>query len=63
VLSGITGLKHKLEQTWQELDLDAHMEMYLEQGMDKKSAMKAVARDRGVSKSEIYAQAMKRKSK
>ena len=28
--------------------------MYLAQGMDKKDAMKAVAKDRGVSKRDIY---------
>lgn len=54
VVSGVRDLKQKLELAWQELDLDAHMALYLEQGMDKKSAMKAVAKDRGVSKSEIY---------
>jgi 16S rRNA (cytidine1402-2'-O)-methyltransferase len=30
------------------------MDMYLNQGMDKKEAMKAVAKDRGVSKRDIY---------
>jgi len=59
ILSGVRGLKQKLEQAWQELDLDAHMAIYLEQGLDKKAAMKAVAKDRGVSKSEIYAQAVR----
>jgi 16S rRNA (cytidine1402-2'-O)-methyltransferase len=54
VVSGVRHLKQKLELAWQELDLCAHMELYLEQGMDKKTAMKAVARDRGVSKSEVY---------
>ena len=28
--------------------------MYIAQGMDKKEAMKQVARDRGVSKRDIY---------
>ena len=39
---------------WEELDIDAHMEYYLERGMDKKEAMKQVAKDRGVSKRDIY---------
>jgi 16S rRNA (cytidine1402-2'-O)-methyltransferase len=30
------------------------MDLYLKQGMDKKEAMKAVAKDRGVSKRDIY---------
>ena len=29
--------------------------MYMDKGMSKKDAMKAVAKDRGVSKREIYA--------
>ena len=28
--------------------------MYMDQGMDKKEAMKAAAKDRGVSKRDIY---------
>ena len=32
------------------------MERYLGQGMDRKEAMKQVARDRGVSKRDIYRQ-------
>jgi 16S rRNA (cytidine1402-2'-O)-methyltransferase len=31
-----------------------HMDMYLAQGLDKKEAMKKVAKDRGVSKRDIY---------
>lgn len=30
------------------------MRLYEEQGMDRKTAMKQVAKDRGVSKREIY---------
>lgn len=39
---------------WEEMTIEDHMEVYTKQGMDKKSAMKAVAKDRGVSKREIY---------
>ncbi|MGN0804033.1 MAG: 16S rRNA (cytidine(1402)-2'-O)-methyltransferase [Candidatus Coproplasma sp.] len=31
-----------------------HIRYYMNQGMDKKEALKAVAKDRGVSKSELY---------
>jgi len=41
---------------WLEMPLDEHMQMYLKQGLDKKAAMKAVAKDRNVPKSEIYRQ-------
>ncbi|MFW5677093.1 MAG: 16S rRNA (cytidine(1402)-2'-O)-methyltransferase [Acetivibrio ethanolgignens] len=39
---------------WKEVGLLEHMEYYAAQGMDKKEAMKAVAKDLGVSKREIY---------
>ena len=32
------------------------MELYLNQGIDRKEAMKLVAKDRGVSKRDIYKQ-------
>lgn len=39
---------------WEEMTIEEHMKVYLEQGMDKKEAMKCVAKDRGVSKRDIY---------
>lgn len=39
---------------WEAMSVEAHMAHYEEQGMDSKSAMKQVARDRGVSKRDIY---------
>lgn len=41
-------------ENWLEMSIPDHMEIYLSKGMDKKEAMKAVAKDRGVSKQEIY---------
>lgn len=37
-----------------ELTVKEHYDYYLKKGLDNKEAMKAVARDRGTSKSEIY---------
>lgn len=48
--------KRQEQEKWRELSLEAHMEIYLGQGMTKKEAMKEVAKDRGVSKREIYAE-------
>lgn len=39
---------------WEELSVQEHMQVYLDQGMEQKEAMKKVAKDRGVSKREIY---------
>ena len=41
--------------SWESLSIEEHMARYEGQGMDGKSAMKQVARDRGVSNREIYA--------
>lgn len=40
--------------SWSGMSIEDHMAHYEDQGMDHKSAMKAVARDRGVGKREIY---------
>ncbi|MDO4633455.1 MAG: 16S rRNA (cytidine(1402)-2'-O)-methyltransferase [Eubacteriales bacterium] len=47
-------LEEEARQVWESMSVEEHMEHYLSQGMDKKAAMKQVARDRGVSKREIY---------
>lgn len=39
---------------WEEMSVAEHMEYYMDGGMEKKEAMKQVARDRGVGKREIY---------
>ena len=37
-----------------DLSIKEHVQYYIAGGMDKKDAMKAVARDRGISKSDVY---------
>lgn len=56
VIEGKSRAEIVLEQRarWEEMTIEQHMEVYLSQGMDKKDAMKAVAKDRGVSKRDIY---------
>ena len=44
---------------WEEMSIEEHMEHYLSTGMDRKSAMKQVAKDRGVGKREIYQMLLK----
>ena len=49
------GDKEKEKQTdWQEISIEEHMEMYEKKGLGRKECMKAVARDRGISKREVY---------
>ena len=47
--------KKKEKQTdWQTVSIEEHMTMYEQNGMERKEAMKAVAKDRGISKREVY---------
>ena len=46
--------KEELREQWREWPLDRHMDFYMEQGLSRKDAMKAVAADRGVHKRDIY---------
>ena len=41
---------------WEEMTVEEHMEYYQSQGIDKKEAMKLVAKDRGISKRDVYQQ-------
>jgi 16S rRNA (cytidine1402-2'-O)-methyltransferase len=44
------------ELNWLEFSIEAHLEHYLKQGMAEKEAMKQVAKDRGISKRDVYQQ-------
>lgn len=51
------SLEQKKEErrlSWQSMSIEEHMAYYEKEGMDEKSAMKQVAKDRGVPKREIY---------
>lgn len=54
----VEGAPHKevvIAETIEEL-----MERYMEEGLEEKEAMKRVARDKGISKSQVYAQIKKK---
>ncbi|MBS5602996.1 16S rRNA (cytidine(1402)-2'-O)-methyltransferase [Enterocloster lavalensis] len=61
VIEGISvrELEEEKIRSWEEMSLEDHLEYYMKGGMDKKEAMKAVAKDRGVSRREIYQQTLK----
>ncbi|MBD5485157.1 MAG: 16S rRNA (cytidine(1402)-2'-O)-methyltransferase [Lachnospiraceae bacterium] len=51
------SLKQKKEErreSWQSMSIEEHMAYYEQEGLDEKSAMKQVAKDRGVPKRDIY---------
>ncbi len=57
VLAGkdLKTLQEEDQKVWEEMSIEEHMNLYVNKGMDEKTAMKQVAKDRGVSKRDIYA--------
>ena len=49
-----TVLKEKNISNWENISPEEHLEHYLSQGLSEKEAMKELARDRGVSRRDIY---------
>lgn len=49
-------IENEKRASFEEMPVSYHMDIYLSQGYDKKEAMKLVAKDRGVSKRDIYNQ-------
>lgn len=47
-------MKKEEQAGWEALSLEEHMAHYESRGIDRKEAMKRVAKDRGVSKRDIY---------
>lgn len=43
-------------EDWMHMDLEEHMKLYESKGIARKEAMKMVAKDRGISKREVYQQ-------
>ena len=46
--------KQEAQQSWETMSIEAHMAHYTDQGIDRKEAMKRVAKDRGVGKRDVY---------
>jgi 16S rRNA (cytidine1402-2'-O)-methyltransferase len=42
------------QEQWEAIALTEHMQLYLDKGLEKKEAMKMVAKDRGISRRDIY---------
>ena len=47
-------LREEAIAKWEEMSVEEHMDYYMGQGIDKKEAMKKVAKDRGISKRDVY---------
>ena len=56
-------LRLESRRQWEEMSLEEHMEFYLGQGIDRKEAMKKVAKDRGVGKRDVYQALLRKENK
>lgn len=56
VVEGVSfqALEEESRKQWETMEIPEHVEFYMNQGMDKKAAMKQAAADRGISKRDIY---------
>lgn len=57
VLGGVSeeSLKEEQKAKWENISVEEHVNLYEQKGMSRKDAMKAAAKDRGISKRDIYA--------
>ena len=58
VLEGAKEGSNAPEAFWTDMTVPEHVDHYVEQGMTKKDAIKAAAKDRGVPKNEVYQQVL-----
>lgn len=56
VLEGLDRqtLVRQEREAWREMSVEEHLALYVNQGIDRREAIKLVAKDRGVPKREIY---------
>ncbi len=47
-------LETRKRETWQQISIAEHMDIYLSKGFSKKDSMKRVASDRGIPKHDVY---------
>lgn len=56
VIKGLSfeDIKEEEAKQWENMSVEDHIRMYLSKGMDKKEAVKQVAKERGVPKRDVY---------
>lgn len=47
-------VEEERKKEWESLSLEEHMQVYEQKGISRKEAMKLVAKDRGISKRDVY---------
>ena len=56
-------IRQRQAEQWENMSISEHVALYERQGMDRKSAMKAAANDRGITKRAVYQKLLERYSK
>ncbi|MDO4977791.1 MAG: 16S rRNA (cytidine(1402)-2'-O)-methyltransferase [Eubacteriales bacterium] len=56
VIAGKTmeEIREEEQKNWESMSIEEHMAVYENQNIDRKTAMKMVAKDRGISKRDVY---------
>ena len=56
VIEGVSHeeLQKEEQQAWMKISIEEHVEMYEKEGLSRKEAMKRAAKERGISKRDIY---------
>ncbi len=56
VIEGMSreSIRQEEKEKWENLSVEEHVDYYISQGLDRKTAMKNAAKDRGVQKRDIY---------
>lgn len=54
----IEGKEYLEENTWEKISIYEHIEMYINDGYDKKEAIKLVAKERNIPKRDVYDKVM-----
>lgn len=55
-------IREERERSWDSMSIEEHMEYYQSQGTERKDAMKLVAKDRGLTKRDVYQALLKQES-
>ncbi len=56
-------IRQRQAEQWENMSISEHVALYERQGMDRKSAMKAAANDRGITKRAVYQELLESYSK
>ncbi|MBO6166228.1 MAG: 16S rRNA (cytidine(1402)-2'-O)-methyltransferase [Eubacterium sp.] len=54
----MAALREEEQKKWEDISLEEHIKMRMDEGMTKKEAVKAVAEERGIPKRDVYSAAI-----